>query len=377
MTFVQSPDLDSIFPVQNIKARAKSLGFCLCGVTNAESLAQYPYYEDWLTANHHGSMDYLASDRHRRLRRDPKTLVPWVKSIIVFAWPYKLNGTIGAESSGQVAGYVGEKDYHDYIPSSLKILIGELPGLFHREVQSQIFCDSAPILERELAVRAGLGWIGKNSNLINPNFGSAFLLAEVFIDQELPIDLPSTKDLCGKCRKCVEACPTGCILPNRTINANHCISALTIETKGLIPHPMQNGIGNHVFGCDICQTVCPWNRKNLIDEKRFEYSEQEMISSLALDEAAFHAKFRHTAFWRGKREGFIRNLCVVLGNIKSNASQKNIAQIVKTDTNPIICVTAARALMQIDPGMAQSLISDRLSQESNPAILQNLTILIK
>jgi epoxyqueuosine reductase len=363
---------------QNIKARAESLGFCLCGVTNAEPLTEHARYENWLAANRHGSMDYLNSTRHRVLRRDPKTLVPWCKSIIVLAWPYKLNYNVAFKNGGQIAGYVGEEDYHEFLPRILKNLIDDLQTLFSREVHSQVFCDSAPILERELAGRAGLGWIGRNSNLINPKFGSAFLLAEVFIDQEIPVDSPLSKDLCGNCHRCIEACPAECILPDRTIDANRCIAALTIESKGLLLNPEKIIIGNRLFGCDVCQVVCPWNRRGEdANAKNVELSEQEMIALLHMDESSFRTRFRHTAFWRSKRAGFIRNLCTVLGNLPGTVSQNGMAQLVKNDPDLVICVSAAGALMEINPDLARALIAGRLFHEINPQIIEELTRLIK
>ena len=158
-----------------IKARAFSLGFCLCGVTTNQPLENFCRYENWLKANYHGEMSYLASERHLSLRQDPIRLAPWVKSIIVFAWPYLLNRSTSTDLGGQIAGYAGDIDYHLLVPNKIHELLDDLPALFARPIQTQIFCDSSPLLERELAVRAGLGWSGRNSCVISPQHGSAFV----------------------------------------------------------------------------------------------------------------------------------------------------------------------------------------------------------
>ena len=165
---------------EEIKARAISLGFCLCGSVGMEESRYYSIYETWLNQRHNGTMAYLSSDRHRLLRRNPSFLVPWAKSALVLAWPYLLSAKSPVEPVGLIAGFAASEDYHLALPRILAKLIDELPLIFGLPVQSQVFTDSAPILERELGVRAGLGWIGKNSCLLNPDHGSAFLLAEVF-----------------------------------------------------------------------------------------------------------------------------------------------------------------------------------------------------
>lgn len=358
---------------EEIKARAFSLGFCLCGSVRMEESKYYSVYESWLNKQHHGSMVYLDSDRHRTIRRDPSILVPWAKSVLVLAWPYLLSDTSPSEPVGLIAGYAASEDYHLALPRILAKLIDELPEVFGYPVQSQIFADSAPILERELGVRAGLGWIGKNSCLLNPDHGSAFLLAEVFLDQELPDGNETQAERCGQCHRCIDACPTGCILPDRTIDAGRCLSALTIENKGPLPREFHSAVGNRLFGCDVCQSVCPWNqsrKKIKVDPPTLD--EKEMIALLSIDDVGFHARFTGSPLWRVKRRGLIRNLCTVLGNLRSSAAVPALGSVLSSDPDPMIRLSAATALMNIDPGMAKELISRHLATETDPVFLDGI-----
>lgn len=358
---------------EEIRARAISLGFCLCGAVGVEEPRYYSIYESWLNKRHHGTMIYLDSDRHRRLRRDPSILVPWARSALVLGWPYLLSDSSSAEPVGLIAGYAASEDYHLALPRILMKLIIDLPEIFGCPVQSQIFTDSAPILERELGVRAGLGWIGKNSCLLNSNHGSAFVLVEVFLDQDLPVSSEIQMDRCGQCHRCIDACPTGCILPDRTIDAGRCLSALTIENKESLPKEFQAAVGNHLFGCDVCQSVCPWNRsKKRINDAPPSLDEREMISLLSIDEAEFRARFTGSALLRVKRRGLMRNLCVVLGNLRSHAAVPTLGSILANDPDPMIRLSAALALIGIDPGLAKELILKQLPSESDPVFLDGI-----
>lgn len=351
----QISDNASIESITNeIKAKALSLGFCFCGITGITKPEQYNIYETWLAADKYGGMKYLDSERHRNIRQNPLNLVPWAKSILVLAWPYLLSDSSAKPHHGVIAGYAGEHDYHHVLPNILESLKNELTKLFGGPVQSQVYTDSAPILERELAVRAGLGWIGKNSCLIHPDHGSAFLLAEVFIDQELPTTIGKSIDHCGVCHLCIDACPTQCILPDRTIDAGRCLSYLTIENKDLIPKEFVPALENRVLGCDLCQSVCPWNRsRKKIDSNPRSYDEQEMISLLSINEEQFRKQFSETVILRIKRHGLIRNLCAVLGNLKSTSAIPALKSVILNDQNPIARSSAEEALIRIDSNKKQ------------------------
>ncbi|RPI82769.1 MAG: tRNA epoxyqueuosine(34) reductase QueG, partial [Chloroflexi bacterium] len=248
---------------QAIKDKAKELGFLLVGVTGPEPPAHLDVFSHWLQAGRHGEMSYLATERSIQRRSDPKQILPECRSILSLAAPYPSPGGpdhVGA-GKGKVAAYAWGDDYHDVLPERLDALVEYIEAEVGHPVPNRWYTDTGPILERELAQRAGLGWIGKNTLLINPQQGSYFLLAEILLGIDLEPDPPFTMDGCGSCTRCLDACPTSCILPDRTIDATRCISYLTIELKGSIPEDLRPQIGEWVFGCDVCQQVCPWNQR--------------------------------------------------------------------------------------------------------------------
>jgi len=302
-----------------IKAEAIRLGFSLCGFTSPDAPAGFELYENWLSGGQHAGMAYLDSARHRTTREHPEQLVPGVKTIISLGWPYVLNQVKDTPSTKEalIAGYAAGMDYHLFLPAKLDQLISFIQQEIDPNIHVQYFTDSAPILERELASRAGLGWIGKNSCLISPEIGSAFLLAELFIDYALQPDQPFADDRCGACRRCLDACPTGCIQEDRTIDANQCISYLTIENKGAIAMELRPFIGKWLFGCDICQTVCPWNQKNNllpIQTEIQDWSKEDLLGILSISQEEFANLYKESGLYRSKLKGLQRNALIWLGN---------------------------------------------------------------
>ncbi|MBI3240856.1 MAG: tRNA epoxyqueuosine(34) reductase QueG [Chloroflexi bacterium] len=297
-----------------LKARARELGFAFCGITSPDPPPHLDEYEQWLADGLHGEMAYLATGRARQRRADPRLILPTCKSIVVVALPYQRGNEVGP-----IAAYALGDDYHDVIPPRLSQLVDWLEAEVGHPIAHKIYTDTGPILERELAQRAGLGWIGKNSMLINPKAGSYFLLGEALIDLELPSDPPFTVDHCGTCTRCIEACPTDAILNNRTLDARRCISYLTIELKGAIPEDLGDAMGGWIFGCDICQAVCPWNVRfadSLPPEPALapRRPPPTLIEELSLSPEQFNAKFKGSPIKRTKRRGYLRNVAVALGN---------------------------------------------------------------
>jgi len=316
---MQIQQSDAVTLEGKIKAEAFSLGFNLCGFSAPGSPEEYSRYENWLSNGQHAGMAYLDSHRHRSMRQNPDLLVPGVKTIISLGWPYALQKNVnpGSPSSALVAGYTAGMDYHISLPPKMDLLIDFIRTELGVGIHAQAFTDSAPILEREIASRAGLGWIGKNSCLISPEVGSAFLLSEIFIDHPLQADPSFSEDRCGTCHRCIDACPTGCIQADRTIDANRCISYLTIENKGNIPEALRPSIDMWLFGCDICQTACPWNketRTNPPQAKSQTWTVEEILKLLSISPEEFSTRYKDSALLRSKLKGLQRNALIWLGN---------------------------------------------------------------
>ena len=300
-----------------IKEKARQLGFLLAGVTTPEPPSHYSTFEHWLAQGHHGTMDYLANDRSRIRRADLREILPECKSILVLATAYNPPDLrASGDEAGRVASYALGEDYHDILPARMKELVQFIEEQVGSPVKNRWYTDTGPLLERDLAQRAGIGWIGKNTCLIHPKHGSYFLLSEILLDLVLEPDPPFVTDHCGTCRRCIEACPTDCILPDRTLDASRCISYLTIELKDDIPPELRNKMGNWVFGCDICQVVCPWNRFAVEGDPAFEAKGQShsLIEELSISTQEFNQRFKQSPIKRAKRRGYLRNVAVALGN---------------------------------------------------------------
>jgi epoxyqueuosine reductase len=341
---------------QAIKQKARQLGFVLAGVTSSDPPAHYNIFADWLDKGHHAGMDYLASERSRIRRADPKQILPECKSILVLALPYTpfSKSTINGQSSTVgIAAYALGADYHDIIPPRLKRIVEFIEEQVGYPVPNRCYTDTGPILERELAQRAGLGWIGKNSMLINPGAGSTFLLAEILLGIELEPDPPFPTDHCGSCTRCLDACPTQCILPNRTLDSNHCISYLTIENKGEIPEDLRLPMQNWIFGCDICQQVCPWNRFASEPDPALQPTIPLPVlrADLLLSPVEFNQRFKRTPLQRVKRRGYLRNLAVAIGNIGDEDDIPTLEQAAQ-DKEPLVRDHAEWAIQKIKKGVA-------------------------
>ena len=331
-----------------IKAEAYRLGFSLAGMTTPTPPIEYPRFEDWLKDGFQAGMTYLTSDYHRESRMDPRNLMPAVRSIICLGYSYPIQSLEKTQNydAALVAGYTFGNDYHFDLPVKMESLAKFIESIYGKQITYKSFTDSAPILERELASRAGLGWIGKNSCLISPFFGSGFLLAEIFIDLELTPDQPFTKDLCGNCRRCLQACPTLCIQENRTIDSNGCISYHTIENRQHIPVEIAEKVGNWFFGCDICQMVCPWNKKKLTCSPESEFSVQQLIAILEMDSVTFLSAFANSALLRPKHFGLLRNALIVLSEMDRSISIPAIEKFLRGCVDPELISTAQWALNQ-------------------------------
>ncbi|HEX4684400.1 MAG TPA: tRNA epoxyqueuosine(34) reductase QueG [Gemmatimonadaceae bacterium] len=301
-----------------LKAQAYGLGFDLAGITSLGDATTAAEYDAWLARGYHGGMEYMA--RNVDKRHDSRLPFNGVTHAIVVAMNYG-----GDEPSGPVARYARGDDYHDLMRERLEMLHRWIAAEAGRDVRGRAYVDTGPILERDLARRAGLGWFGKNTTLINPRAGSFFFLGALVLDLELAVDPPFETDHCGTCRRCIEACPTNALVEPRVLDSNRCISYLTIELKGDIPDAMKPLIGELIYGCDICQEVCPWNVKFAQALKIPEFAPREFIASkdartlarelLTMTQEQFSAVFKDSPMKRAKLRGLKRNAATVLGNV--------------------------------------------------------------
>jgi len=294
-----------------IKEKCKELGFDFCGIARAEKLDDDARrLENWLTNGMHGKMQYM--ENYFDLRIDPQKLVPGAKSVITVLMNYFPDKTQNP-GSPKIAKYAYGHDYHEVIREKLKQLLAMMQEEIG-EINGRGFADSAPVLERSWATKSGLGWIGKNGNLLNNHTGSFFFIATLIVDIELVYDDPFAKDYCGSCRRCIDACPTDAILENKVVDGSKCISYFTIELKdALLPDHLKNQFANWMFGCDICQDVCPWNRFSK-PNKEINFTPIPQILNFTandwedLTEEGFKLIFKNSPLKRRKFEGIKRNL---------------------------------------------------------------------
>jgi epoxyqueuosine reductase len=293
-------------------------------------------------------------------------------------WPAVSPADAISEGHGQVAAYAWGSDYHDVLKERIRTLIAFIEQQIGRAVNHRWYTDTGPILERDLAQRAGLGWIGKNTCLINPRQGSYFLLAEILLDLELEPDKPFEADHCGSCTRCLDACPTSCILPERMIDSQRCISYLTIEFKGQIPLNLRKSMGNWVFGCDICQQVCPWNQKFAPVEGDQAFSPHLDVAypllrqELGISQEEFSRKFKGSPVKRARRRGYLRNIAVALGNMKNVASVGNLSSALLNDPEPLVRGHCAWALGEIGGRHAHLALQQAVEKETDPYVLQEI-----
>lgn len=314
------------------------VGFCALEENSKASLR----FEEWLGKGFAGEMKYL--ERGLEKRKNPRLILPQAQSLIALAWDYSTLH-FDKRSSPYISRYAWGKDYHEILGDKLLKLEKKLKELFPNE-HFKSYVDTGPVMEKEVAAQSGLGWVGKHTNLIDENKGSYFFLASLLTSLELEPDSP-INDRCGTCSRCIDICPTQAIIAPYQLDARLCISYLTIENKGPIPLELRPGIGSHVFGCDDCQEVCPWNREARLPEEFLRNPAlEELHRYLEMTDESFRAYFKDSPVLRSKRMGFLRNVCVVLGNLKQAASIPYLEKVLN-DPEPLIREHAAWALGEI------------------------------
>jgi epoxyqueuosine reductase len=314
-------------PVASIKQLALEAGFELAGVTAAEPTLESLFYPKWIAQGYHGKMGYLEG-RRGEMRSDPRTLLPSARSVIsvgkVYNTEHRYTTEFDSDSAGWISRYAWGEDYHDILKSGLDGLVEKISEKVG-DADFKVCVDTSPILERAYAHGAGLGWIGKNTCLINEQIGSWVFLGEILTSLDLAPDDPAPFR-CGTCTRCIEACPTDAFVevdnesgPSHALDATRCISYWTIELRGEIPEPDRESIGQHLFGCDICQDVCPWNRPERAASTadpgyQPEHAEPDLEELAGLTEQQFNERFENSAIKRSRYQGFLRNIAVVMGN---------------------------------------------------------------
>jgi epoxyqueuosine reductase len=347
-----------------IRSEALRVGFDDCRFAGAGPAARGAFIQDWVAQGCHGTMDYLRRTLDRRL--DPSRVLPGAATVVTLAMSYATpddaRRAAARENSGPqvtphaaarrgvVARYARYPDYHDLLAPPLRSLTAFIDHTGGAGTRSLWYTDTGPVLERELAERAGLGFVGKHTNLIPRGLGNWVFLAEILTTLPLDPD-PPERNRCGRCTRCIAACPTAAIVAPFQLDARRCISYLTIEHKGPIPVPFRPLIGNRVFGCDDCLAVCPWNRfakagRLLRDHSRPEMADVDLVSVLAIDDAEFRRRFADSPLARVKRRGLLRNVCVALGNVGTPDALPALARAA-TDPEPLIAEHAHWAMTQI------------------------------
>jgi epoxyqueuosine reductase len=365
-----------------VKQRGKELGFDLVGITTPKTPPTYPHFLRWLEKGFHGAMAYM--ERGKEKRGDLRLILPDVKSVIVAGISYFVPDEqlpSATTPTGKVARYAWGMDYHEVLLRKLEALLDYLRSLLGDGVKGKAYVDTGPILERDAAVQAGLGWIGKNTCLINPQLGSYLFLGELLVNVALAPDEPFKRNHCGKCQRCLLACPTGAFVAPYQLDARKCISYLTIELRGSIPRELRPLIGTWVFGCDICQEVCPWNRKaKPTEEEAFKprpWSAPELLELLTLTEDEFRQRFKGSPLKRAKRSGLVRNACVAVGNLREEKAVPLLLRLLCDDPDPIVREHAAWALGRIGTPDALKALRDALWSENDERVRQEILVSLR
>jgi len=363
----------SALTAEEIRSRAKELGFAKIGISRAKRLDERNGLEEWLAAGHHGEMLWMGRNAGKRL--DPRTLLSEARSVISLAANYHTPQSHSQDRRhGKISRYAWGRDYHAVLKERLKSLV-EWIGYNDPEARGLYYCDTGPVMDKAWAHKSGLGWIGKHSNLITREVGSWVFLAEILLNLDLEPEEES-RNYCGTCHRCLDACPTRAIVAPYVVDARLCISYLTIELRGPIPRELRPMIGSRIFGCDDCQDVCPWNRfATPCDEDEFYPADGNQVPLLAelmqLTQEQFEERFRHSAVRRAKYSGFLRNVAVALGNSRDAGAAKVLAQALEL-AEPLVRSHAAWALGQIGGDESCRALEEALKRETDPGVLEEI-----
>ena len=365
---------------ERVKHRALELGFDLIGIAPAGPATRAEAYARWVEAGHAGEMAYMARDPGRRA--DSRLALDGARSVVVVGlshYTIDLLDEIGRDPSrGLIARYAWGIDYHDLMMPRLRRLLAFIRGECGREIQARTYVDTGPLLERDIAEQAGLGFTGKNTCLIHPRMGSWLFLGEIAIDLELDYDRPLHGIGCGICTRCLSACPTDAFSAPYILDARRCISYLTIELKGVVPRHLRKAMGNRIFGCDDCQDVCPWPRRFARPTRETGFypidvdrAAPRLLDLIGLSSQQFTQRFKGTPIMRARRRGLLRNVCVALGNWADPDTLPALAGALN-DEEPLIRAHAAWAMGETKTPAVRRALESRYEVEHDPAVLDEI-----
>jgi epoxyqueuosine reductase len=363
--------------IKTIRTLSHQVGFIDVGIALPKSPDHFNTFITWLSDGHAAGMKYLGTERSISLRRNPQYLMPDCKSIILLLTRYP-SGTsyrdlrIARDGYGKVSTYAWGKDYHRVLMEKHEQLMAGFERIMGYAVQYRTFTDSVPLLERELAATAGLGWIGRNSCLISPQYGSFTFISEILTDLPLEPAREILPDRCGNCHRCLDACPTQCILPDRTIAAERCLSYLTIENREQVSIDLRSSVGDWVFGCDICQSVCPWNSR--VDDMQVDgqflgndhIRNLTLGQELALTEEEFERVYHDSPVRRARRSGYLRNIALVIGNQGDIHNQDLLLYVIRHEEEPMVRAAAVWAAgRMLDEPLRDQLLAIQAGEEDD------------
>jgi epoxyqueuosine reductase len=387
---VEGEGVQGVTLTTRLKEQARGLGFGLVGVATVEPSDHLDLYRRWVEEGRHGEMAYLAREDAVARRADLRRTLPSIRSAVVVGHEYFQEDPPGVPADparGVIARYARGQDYHDTIKKLLLGLHRWIETSVGGAVEGRVYVDTGPILEREMALRAGVGWFGKNTMLIHPKQGSYFFLGLLLLDLELDSDPPFEEDHCGTCRSCLDACPTGALLGRDVsgapvMDAPRCISYLTIEHRGPIPADLRPLMGNRVYGCDICQEVCPWNERFAQPAEEEDYRARDGLDGpplvelarriLDLDDEQFREAFRDSPIERAKRAGLLRNICVALGNWGAEGAVPALVRAL-ADREELVRGHAAWALGRVGSVDARESLLATLQEEPSDWVRREIT----
>jgi len=374
--------VDTVSLTKSIKDKALEIGFDLVGISPVDSFPENQFYKEWLARGFAGEMKYMERDPEKR--ENIKNILPDARSVISCGmnyntdYPYSIDQT--DKNRGWISRYAWGDDYHDVMNERLLLLEGHVREIAPKDIKSRLYVDTGPVLERVYGKYSGIGWYGKNTCLINQDIGSWIFLGEIITDFELDYDSP-VPDRCGTCTMCLDVCPTNALRNPYVLDSNLCISYLTIEFRGKIPFDLREKMDNNIYGCDICQDVCPWNRKAKVSESESFQPRNPLynpdlvyLSQLSIEE--FRRVFKNSPVKRAKRKGFLRNVMVAMGNSGSEAFIPYIEEALKDD-EPLIRAHAVWALWKLEGNESYDTLSKHLNVETDNSVREEIESILE